>query len=335
MSEEQKTDVQPVEPESTEVQPSETPQEAIPAVGFLVVAFVDENAADEALEEMKQAKKRNEFYFEDAAVIRQDVNGKVHYHETGDMSTGRGAGVGAIVGGILGVLGGPVGVAAGAGIGAAVGAGLAHHDAGFRNESLDTVGVALKPGTSAVAAITSNDFLKAIQKQVPKADLDAAVANLANNVSARLADNMNLAIGLVLTEKGLAVQEVAANAERSEVIGAVITDDVVAVGAAVATAEGVAYQVGVATAEGTAVETGVITDEGAYILDDVATAEGETLTATAAVPLMVTATETITIADDAAADAPEAAAAEDAAAADAPETPAEDAPEAAAEDAPA
>ena len=47
---------------------------------------------------------------------------------------------------------------------------------------------------------------------------------------------------------------------------------------------------------------GVITDEGAYILDDVATAEGETITATAAVPLMVTATETVVITDDAAAE---------------------------------
>lgn len=307
MSEELQANVQPTEPESTAVQQSDapqaaTPQEAIPAVGFLVVAFVDENGADEALEEMKQAKKRNEFYFEDAAVIRQDANGKVHYYETEDMSTGRGAGIGAIVGGILGVLGGPVGVAAGAGAGAAVGAALAHHDAGFRNESLQTVGGALKPGTSAVAAITSTDFLKAIQQQVPRADLDAAVANLANNVATRLADNMNLAIGLVLTPDGLAVKEVAANAERTEVIGAVITDDVVAVGAAVATAEGVAYQVGVATAEGTAIETGVITDEGTYILDDVATAEGETITATAAVPLMVTATETVVITDDAAAE---------------------------------
>lgn len=325
MSEEQQTDVQPTEPQSTEVQQSEapqaaTPQEAIPAVGFLVVAFVDENAADEALDAMKEAKKRKEFYFEDAAVIRQDANGKVHYHETEDMSTGRGAGIGAIVGGILGVLGGPVGVAAGAGAGAAVGAALAHHDAGFRNESLQTVGGALKPGTSAVAAITSTDFLKAIQQQVPRADLDAAVANLANNVSTRLADNMNLAIGLILTPDGLAVKEVAANAERTEVIGAVITDDAVAVGAAVATAEGVAYQVGVATAEGTAVETGVITDEGAYILDDVATAEGETITATAAVPLMVTATETVVITDDAAGDASEAAAD-----AEAPEAAAEDA----------
>lgn len=309
MSEEQQTNVQPTEPESTEVQQNEAPQaetspEAIPAVGFLVVAFVEENAADEALDEMKQAKKRDEFYFEDAAVIRQDANGKVHYHETGDMSTGRGAGVGAIVGGVLGILGGPAGVALGAGAGAAVGAALAHRDSGFRDESLDTVGVALRPGTSAVVAITSHDFLRAIQQQVSIEDIRTAVRNLAQRISDRLAEDMNMAVGLILTEDGLAVKEVAANADRTEVTGAVITSDLVAVGAAVATAEGVAYEVAVATDEGAAVEAGVITAEGALIVDDIVTDEGELIVATVAVPEL----EGETAADGGEAEAPEAAA---------------------------
>ena len=52
---------------------SDAEQQGIPAVGFLVVAFTDENAADQALDAMKDAKKPQEFYFEDAAVIRQDA----------------------------------------------------------------------------------------------------------------------------------------------------------------------------------------------------------------------------------------------------------------------
>ena len=70
----------------------------------------------------------------------------MHYHETGDMGTGKGAGIGALVGGVLGLLGGPIGLAVGAGIGAAARrGGLRALTAGFRNESLNTVGVALKP----------------------------------------------------------------------------------------------------------------------------------------------------------------------------------------------
>ena len=112
---------------------SDSQQQGVPAVGFLVMAFLDETAADQTLDAMKQAKKQGQFYFEDAAVIRQDAQGKVHYHETGEMARGKGAGIGALVGGIVGVLGGPVGVALGAGVGAAVGA-AASGDKGFRNE---------------------------------------------------------------------------------------------------------------------------------------------------------------------------------------------------------
>ena len=82
-------------------------QQGVPAVGLLVAAFIDESAGDQTLAAMKEAKKQQKFYYEDAAVIRQDAKGKVHYSETGDMSTGKGAGIGALVGGILGILAGP------------------------------------------------------------------------------------------------------------------------------------------------------------------------------------------------------------------------------------
>jgi len=245
------------QPDASAAQP-----QGIPAVGFLVVAFNDENAADRALDQMKQAKKEQQFYFEDAAVIRQDAKGKVHYHETGDMSTGKGAGIGALVGGVLGVLAGPAGVAVGAGVGAAIGGAFAHADGGFKNESLGTVGTAMQPGTSAVAVITSHDFLKAVQQQVPIEDIRTAVSNLAAELSARLAEGKDVAIGLLLTEDGLAIKEIAADEDSAQVVGAVITDDAAVVGAAVVTAEGAAYQVAAADDQGAAAEAGVITDEG-------------------------------------------------------------------------
>jgi uncharacterized membrane protein len=269
---------------------SDSQQQGVPAVGFLVMAFLDETAADQVLDAMKQAKAQGHFYFEDAAVIRQDAQGKVHYHETGEMGRGKGAGIGALVGGIVGVLGGPVGVALGAGVGAAVGA-AASGDKGFRNESLGTVGVALKPGTSAIAAITSHDFLRAVQKQVPIEQTRAAVSNLAAELSARLGENKNVAIGLLLTENGLAIKEIAANEETAEVMGAVITDDATIVGAAVATADGVAYQVVGATNEGVATEVGLITDEGAVVVDAVALAEAPAIDAAPAVPAADAAVE--------------------------------------------
>ena len=285
-------------------------EQGVAAVGFLVMAFTDETSADDALKAMKDAKKQKQFYFEDAAVIKQDAEGKVDYHETGDMSTGKGAGVGALVGGIIGILGGPTGIILGAGAGAAVGAALAHGDAGFKDESLETIGVALKPGTSAVAAITSHDFLKAVQDNVDEADILTAVSNLSAEISDRLAEGKSMALGLVLAEDGLALKEIAVDEASTEVVGAVITADALVAGAAVATADGAAYEVGVATEEGTAVETGVITDEGSVIVDDVITDEGEVVVVDAVVPVEVTAAAVITdeeaveIAEDEATDAP-------------------------------
>ena len=82
-----------------------------------------------------------------------------------------------------------------------------------------------------------------------------------------------MAVGLLLTENGLAIKEIAANEETAEVMGAVITDDAMIAGAAVATADGVAYQIVGATSEGVATEVGVITAEGAVIVDAVALVE--------------------------------------------------------------
>jgi uncharacterized membrane protein len=252
---------------------SETQSEGVAAVGFLVMAFTDETAADETLKMMKEAKKQQQFYYEEAAVIKQDAEGKVSYHETGDMTTGKGAGVGALIGGVVGILGGPAGVVLGAGAGAAVGAAIAHGDDAFRDESLDSIGVALKPSTSAIIATTSSAFLKAVREEVSVADTRAIVAELAGEISSRLDEGKSMALGILLAEDGLAIKEVAVSEDSTEVFGYAVTDEAVIAGAAVATDEGVAYEVGVATEEGAVVEAGVITEDEAAIVDVVAIPE--------------------------------------------------------------
>jgi len=252
---------------------NETQPQGTAAVGFLVMAFTDETAADETLKELKEAKKQRQFYFEEAAVIKQDAKGKVHYHETGDMSTGKGAGAGALIGGILGILGGPAGIALGAGAGAAVGAAAAHGDAGFRDKSLESVGTALKPGTSALSVITSSAFLKAVQQQVSEAEMLESVKSLAAEISQKLDEGKSMALGILLTEEGLAVKEVAVSEDTTEVFGMAVTDEAVVAGAALVTDDGMAYEVGVETEAGTAVEAGVITEDQAVIVDSVETEE--------------------------------------------------------------
>ena len=172
----------------------ETRKRPSPAVGFLVVAFVDENAADEALDEMKRAKKQNEFYFEDAAVIRQDANGKVHYHETGDMSTG-GARVRRYRRRRSRHSGRAGRHSAGRRRRRGCWRGACHRDSGFRDESLNTIGVA-----QARHVGCCRHHQPRIPAGGPAASqhrsIRTVIRNLSQQISDRLAENMNMAIGL-------------------------------------------------------------------------------------------------------------------------------------------
>ena len=253
---------------------TESKETATTGVGILVVAFTTEEGGDQALAALKQGRKDHKVYYEAAAVIRQDAESGVTYHETSDMSTGKGAGIGALVGGIIGILGGPAGIVIGAGAGAIVGGAVAHGDGSFRDASLEQLGVALKPGTSALAAITSSQFLRAVREQTTDAQMREVVGNLSAEISARLEEGKNVALGLILTEEGLAVQKVAADDKATEVVRIVSTEEGVVGAAAVANEEGSAYVVGVATEEGAVYEAGVATEDGTAVEQGVITEDG-------------------------------------------------------------
>jgi uncharacterized membrane protein len=211
------------ETKGTNMSPS-SPKKGDTAVGFIVLAFTNDLAAEDALKSMEEAKKQHRFYFENAAVIRQDANGNVHYRETGDMPKGGGAGVGALIGGTLGILGGPVGVALGAGAGAAIGATIAGTDDGFKDANLKKVGIALRPNSSAVAVITSNSFLKSVHKQVPEEDVRKFVNSLAKEISTRLDKGRNIALGILVTEQGLTFEELASEENSSQVVSVLVAN---------------------------------------------------------------------------------------------------------------
>lgn len=260
--------------------------EGVAGVGMIVAAFVDELAADQALDKMKQAKKQGDFYFDDAAVVRQDPKGKVHIKETGDMSTGKGAGIGALIGGVVGLLGGPAGVALGASAGAAIGGISAHTDGGFSHDSLKTLGNALLPGTSAIAATTSKAFVEEARKQETPEETMATAQEIAYAVRERLAARQDMLLGLVITEAGVAATEVVSSPSMVEVFGVAATEDGVIAGHTVATADGVAYEAAATDGVDAAYEAGVVTEDGAVVVDAAALAADDADTgddATAAV----------------------------------------------------
>ena len=249
--------------------------EGVAGVGMMVAGYVDELAAERTLDRMKQAKKDGTFYFDDAAVIRQNPHGKVHIKETGDMSTGKGARIGAVIGGVVGLIGGPAAVVGGAAVGAAIGGGAAHRDAGFDNDSLKEIGSALLPGTSALVATTSVDFVKAVRKAAPKEDRLTTAKDLASAIREALELRKDVLLGMVITEEGVAATKVVSSPTDVAIFGIAATEAGVVAGGAVATAEGVAYEVAATDGEEVDLEAGVITDEGAVVVDVQATVEDD------------------------------------------------------------
>jgi uncharacterized membrane protein len=198
---------------------------------------------------LKQAKSDGAFYYEDAAVVRRDASGEVHIQEHGDMSTGKGAGIGALIGGVIGIIGGPAGIAIGAGAGAAIGGIAAHSDAGFDNDTLNKVGIALPAGTSAIAVTTSKDFVEQVRKSQTSQDTMTMAQNIADEFSGNLNAGQDVLMAMVITEDGVAATKVVAGDDAVAVFGMAATQDAVVAGGTVATADGVASVGAVAVAD--------------------------------------------------------------------------------------
>ncbi|MGD2049599.1 MAG: DUF1269 domain-containing protein [Chloroflexota bacterium] len=219
--------------------------QGVAGVGLFVAAYVDEYGADQTLKDLKQAKKGGEFYFDDAAVVRRDAKGKVHIKETGDMSTGKGAGVGALIGGVVGLLAGPVGIAAAAG--AAIGAIAAHHDAGFDKDSLKEIGSALPSGTSALAVTTSKDFVEVVREEATDEETLTLARDIASEINDQLNARKDVLMAMVLTEAGVAATKVVSSPDEVAVFGIAASEEGVVARAGVATEEGVTMVDAVAT----------------------------------------------------------------------------------------
>ena len=213
--------------------------EGTPGVGMFLAAYVDERGADQGLDALKDAKKSGAFYFDDAAVVRCDAKGKVHIKETGDMSTGKGAGIGALIGGVIGILGGPTGMVAGMGAGAAIGGIASHGDAGFDKNTLEEIGGALPAGSSALVATTSKDFVEAVRKQATDEESLTLARDIATQINDHLTARQDVLMALVITEDGVAASKVVSSPDEVAVFGIATDGESVAATAGVANADGV------------------------------------------------------------------------------------------------
>jgi uncharacterized membrane protein len=233
-------------------------------IQLIVAAFQDENAADQALKELKSAQKQKLIDIQDAAVIRRDEKNKLHIKETADPGGGKGAAAGGVIGAVVGLIGGPPGVIVGASVGALVGGVTAKViDSGIPDDRLEKIGEGLQPGTSAIVAIIEHRWVGDVEKQLANAGADVLTEALRADIAEQLAAGQDVSFTAISSEEGMAVQRISAGDSGVDMETVVITDD------------GVAGEVIVATDEGVAVEEIVATDEGVVVVTAVAEAASE------------------------------------------------------------
>ncbi len=199
-------------------------EEKSSAEGILVAAFVTEDAAENAAQALKEAKKQKTIEYWDTAVIRKDDKGEYHYKETKDTSVGKGAAVGAVIGGVIGILGGPAGVVLGAGTGAAVGGFAASSDSGFKSANLEEIGHALQSGNSALVAVTSHDYLKAAQTYADEENVTAVLQKLSKDIADHMERGQNVAYVVNAAGRSVSFHQIASDDKIAQLMGVPMTD---------------------------------------------------------------------------------------------------------------
>lgn len=248
-------------------------------VELIVAAFQDEKAADEALKELKKAKKEHVIAIQDAAVLRMDEKGKVHIKEVHDVGGGKGAVAGGLLGVGIALLAGPVGIVVAGATGALVG-GLAAKklDFGLDNERLKKLGAGLKPGTSAIVAIIEHVWVDQLEAEFAEAGADVLTESLSEDIHAQLEAGRDVATSAVMTEEGTEISRVSAGDDVVELQDIVITDEGVSAQVAVVTPEGAAMRSLVMTDDALVMEEAVVTEEGfiadAVVITDEGAVEG-------------------------------------------------------------
>jgi uncharacterized membrane protein len=133
---------------------------------ILAFVFEGQKGADQAVKQLKSSGDLDGYAILAEAVVEQDANGKVHFHETG--RGGVGTAVGLVAGGLLGLIGGPAGLLAWTVAGGVIG-GVAGKYLGrpIAKGDMQQIGAALSPDSSAVLMLLedteSEDVIKGMQ----------------------------------------------------------------------------------------------------------------------------------------------------------------------------
>ncbi|MBK6325589.1 MAG: DUF1269 domain-containing protein [Chloroflexi bacterium] len=214
-----------------------------PTIELIIAAFNAEDAADEALKELKAAKKEKLIGIEAAAVIRRDKKNKLHVKEVGELTTGKGAVGGVVLGAALGLLTGGTGLilgAAGAAIGGLIGK---KQDIGFPNERLQQIGESLKPETSAIVAVIEHKWVAQLEDELAELGAEVMTAAIAADIAEQLDAGKDVAYSALSSAEGLSASRTAVGENEIEMSNITATAEGVVVSAGVVNEAGMAASV--------------------------------------------------------------------------------------------
>jgi uncharacterized membrane protein len=138
---------------------------------LIYAAYQGEDTAGQVFKEMKTNQKATGEKILSYAVVSKDLKGKVHVRD----QRSRDAKVGAVLGGVIGVVGGPAGAAAGAAAGGSLGY-LTGNEVGISKDMVENMKSSLTPGTSALAVVLDDRWVKDVQKGLEQAHARSVVA---------------------------------------------------------------------------------------------------------------------------------------------------------------
>lgn len=135
---------------------------------MLAVVFESVDGARDSFRQWKQLwAKQTTRFIHSAAIIEQDLDGKISLSETLDIDKRHGRLFGAVTGGLVGLVGGPIGLVVGALAGAGVGGLTADKiDRGISNRFLESFAQNLKPGSSALIILIDSEGVPALRSSL-------------------------------------------------------------------------------------------------------------------------------------------------------------------------
>jgi uncharacterized membrane protein len=147
-------------------------EQQVASQSLVYASYEGEEAASNVFKTMKANQKATGEHILSYAIVSKDPKGKVHVRDQRKKD----ARVGAIMGAVIGVVGGPAGAVAGAAAGGSLGY-LTGDDVGISKDMVEQMKSSLTPGSSALAVVLEDRWVKDVVKDLKQAQARQVIAD--------------------------------------------------------------------------------------------------------------------------------------------------------------